>query len=87
MALTDQQIDAAVSDRFRRWGRFLRQRRATPILVVGLQTDDSTLTVSTVEDMADGQLCDLLTAAATILRRAGNTPETPDATTWPRTRT
>lgn len=69
MALTDRQIDETISDRFRRWGRFLRRERATPLVVLGLRTGDNTLVVTTCEGTPDELIRDMLVAAAASIAR------------------
>jgi hypothetical protein len=65
--MTPQQIDIAISDRFRRWGRFLRQEGATPMVVLSLRARDRELVITTVEEMPDELIRDALIAAAAAI--------------------
>jgi hypothetical protein len=60
-------IERAIADRFGRWGRFLREQGASPLVVLGLRADDETIVVCTVEEMPDGLIMDSLVAAARLI--------------------
>lgn len=67
MALTPEQIDRVIADRFTRWGRFLRSQGATPIFVLSLRARDNELVITTAEGMPDATLRDALLAAAAAI--------------------
>lgn len=63
-------IPAIIADRFNRWGRFLREQNATPIMVVGLTSGPhSSLVVTTCEEMTDQQIEDTLRSALAMMDR------------------
>jgi len=65
--MTERDIDRIVSDRFGRWGRFLREQGATPIIVLGYRHRDGELVITTAEGIADETIRDALIAAAAAL--------------------
>jgi hypothetical protein len=63
-------IDAVIEDRFARWGKFLREQAATPILMVGLtRGPGSAFVVTTCEEMTDSQIEATLRAGLAIIER------------------
>lgn len=63
-------VDAVIEDRFGRWGKFLREQRATPILMVGLTAGPgSAFVVTTCEEMTDSQIEATLRAGLAIVER------------------
>jgi hypothetical protein len=53
--MTPEQIAAAQAERLARWGDFLRQRNATPIMMVGLSWPANELVITCVEEMTGGR--------------------------------
>jgi hypothetical protein len=68
MGITTEQRSKATRDRFQRWGQFLGSQNATPILMVGLTGEDD-LVITTIEDMSDKQISDLLVVAIRMMAR------------------
>ncbi len=66
--MTYSEINACITDRFERWGRFLRREGATPVLIVGLKVRDRRLTVSTVEDLSNEQIAEILMGVLVSLK-------------------
>jgi hypothetical protein len=62
-------IAAAQAERLKRWGDFLRQRNATPVMMVGLSWPDKELVITCVEEMTARQIEHILTGAAAMVRR------------------
>jgi hypothetical protein len=63
-----REIDAAIADRFARWGKFLRDRNASPVLIMGLTHPDHQLVITTIDEMTDAQIQEALSAALLSLR-------------------
>lgn len=63
-------VDSVIRDRFFRWGKFLRDRNATPVLIMGLAHPDRQLVITTVEQMTDKQI-ELILIGALAAVRAG----------------
>jgi hypothetical protein len=66
-------IDETVDERFTRWGAFLKQQQATPLLVLGL-TKDRQLVLTTPAGGDDGLIVEMVAAALVMLKRGDNEP-------------
>ena len=63
-------IEDVIADRFERWGKFLREQNATPIMMIGLtRGPGSSFVVTTVEDMSDDQIEATLRAGLALMER------------------
>jgi hypothetical protein len=59
-------VDMVIADRFGRWGQFLRERRATPLLMIGLASDGQ-LVVTTCE-MEDRDVVSMVEAVFLMVK-------------------
>jgi hypothetical protein len=66
MAMRDEDIDAAIDDRLAKWGKFMRERRATPMLFIGVDQRKNELVLTTVNEMTDGEIARILLAAVEL---------------------
>ncbi len=82
MPLTADQIAAATADRFERWGRFLLEQSATPIMMVSLRASDVQPIITTCEELDDETAIELLRGMLRVLRqgRAERLARPPGAT-------
>ncbi len=62
------EINAVILDRLGRWQRFLRERNATPVIVIGLAHPDHQVVITTCEGIPDHLVLDALLAAVAAIR-------------------